>query len=335
MVPYFVLLLTSVAGFVTVIELLLRLQHSVTQLSIAWFVFVAAAIMFVYYLFIRSRANTLFSSLVIGQALIVLTLAIVGTIFALVHRGTKFLSALAEFSNLTLDSVTSHVPVLVALLAIEVFVLLHHWEDHGKRGRESSVFYALGLLLADLTAQNAIFSGLSEDERDAARTDFHFKFYTTIAALLHEREIQGLDISIMIFDESNECLKIVSVVPDPSRIVDDFQPKPGVGGAGKAYESGNLIYLPSIRYGHGIEFEVTQIAGRKNSGESFETRLIAQVYVPVAKEPFKSIVSVPIRGLVSEKIGVVNFSSPHSNAFSTSEFNLLLLAGRVLGFLHL
>jgi hypothetical protein len=278
---------------------------------------------------------------VIGFVSLALIVAIGGTIFSLFDRGKKFLLTFAGFSNHLLAHVVSHTWVLLALLMIEIFVLLHHWDEHGKRGRESSLLYGLGLLLADLTAQNAIFAHLDGDERFVAAGDFYRKFYEAFAAFLQEREIEGLDVSIMRFDQSDNCLKIVGIVPIPPRIVGDFQPRSGVGGAGNAFKSGNLIYLPSIRYGHGIEYEVSP-PDPKNSGaethprrdEKVQMKLIPQVYVPVAKEPFKSIVSVPITNAFSERIGVVNYSSSHSNAFSTAEFNLLLLSGRILGFLQ-
>jgi hypothetical protein len=241
-------------------------------------------------------------------------------------KWTSFLQSANGFA----DAFYTSPWVLFLLLFIEALVLHHHFGEHKTRGRQDATLAALGELLEPLNRVNEDLR-LANDpaRRMAIQEDFWKTFFSPVfLRLLRERKIEDVDITIMEFKEETG-LTIVYCSTDIEKFDHPLTLAVGQGGAGKALASSNPVYIPWIKYQHGIA-----ILSNRYS-------ILINAYFKTVKHPFKCMLCLPItdskalqpNGL-PKVTGVLNLSSPRRSAFSPSDFALAVLAAKILGLLQ-
>jgi GAF domain len=114
------------------------------------------------------------------------------------------------------------------------------------------------------------------------------------------------------FPAKDGRLRIVYLYPVGTKYDPDFSLEIGEGCAGYCFKTKNIVYIPSIRYMHGIIVAVPAYGAR----EEYEI--------------YNSILSVPIVSR-SGIHGVLNIDSKYADAFDNHDFHLLKAYGRAIG----
>jgi hypothetical protein len=220
-----------------------------------------------------------------------------------------------------------HPAVLAALLVIEVGIVANHRREIGQLGREKGTLLQMGRLLGPLKLANLPTNPLIRAQRRSAFLAF---FSQAMADLFHTKGIFGMHVSIMEPDAADmNKLKIV-FASNPSQIDMSYYLDAGCGGAGMALQCRSLFYFPNVGYKHGI-----QIIDMGNGNQKLE--VLPNVYKPGGGKDgrdFRSIICVPLTDSLGVGRGVLNLSAWKPDAYSHSDFDRALLAGKVLEFLY-
>jgi hypothetical protein len=131
--------------------------------------------------------------------------------------------------------------------------------------------------------------------------------------------------SIMMLDDKEEALRIVYLFPVGTKYDPDIRFKLGEGAAGFCFQKSRTVYIPSIRYMHGIV--ISEVAGEVEYG------LMRRLYVPIAEEYeiYESILCLPVTCSRGSTHAVLNVDSAYPDAFNVQDVDVLRAYARMLG----
>ncbi len=241
---------------------------------------------------------------------------------------------IAEFVDLLNDHVLKTIWVnLFLLLPIEAAVIVRHISEF-RNPRDPmfwDVYQKLLLRVNGLRSQLvAIHYGDDSDEaeRQRLKNERMGEFLDAVSKVFREAfersKMKDVCVSIMELNSgySPELLKIIFANtgedqngnPLRDKIDIDFALERGKGASGLALEKNCIVYIPSIKTGHAV------LMTEKALWEASGYQLARRVYSPASKEPFKSMICVPIMNGTANPAAVLSISSETRGAFSSVDF---------------
>lgn len=211
----------------------------------------------------------------------------------------------------------THLPdwAKVVISVMAAWMVWHRLKEFKHQDRESVFAVNVANIVGEIAALD--FLG-DEASRMRQLNDFIEKVLLAFRNIF--RKNSDVRISVML-PAKNQKLKTVYFKPDDATFEMDLELESGEGAAGKAYKSESLIYIPSIKYLHGI-------AIRRGAEYSFS--LESLVYRPIRMQKFMALVCVPI--VTSTGVtGVLNVDAPKTNAFGLMDFDFGYVAASVIG----
>jgi hypothetical protein len=230
------------------------------------------------------------------------------------------------------ELVNFHLPVWLQAVIVGAATLLvrHRYHEWKRLGERSHFTTAMRFVFREIGALN-FDDCVREEEKRLEKLD---NFITNVLGAFHEVYKERLDatLNIMAMTSAGD-LKIQYVYPPNTT----YDPKaafaPGQGAAGTAYEKRQLVYVPAIRYRHGISVVLPRPAGTGVSTASNEPtlELAENVYIPVDLQPFKGLLAVPISTADGECYGVLNLDSNVQNPFNDTDMEIADAAASAIG----
>lgn len=211
--------------------------------------------------------------------------------------------------------------ILAVLLLIETMIIVNHWRELQKLGRQKATLNQINGMLGPLKL--VLLESDSRKKNELANRFLNF-FASTVIGLFETKEVRGLHVALMEPDPNDGNKLRVVFASDPGQINMEYKLDPDCGGAGKALATKCLFYFPNVNFRHGIQ------VGNKLD-------VLPDVYKSgggINGQDFKSILCVPIKDSNGSGVAVLNLSTLRTDAFSHSDFDLALLIGRVLEFLY-
>jgi GAF domain len=214
--------------------------------------------------------------------------------------------------------------VLVLVPAAAILIVHRAGEFRSNRKEVSFAKRVTELVDAFLELGRSLNSALPE--KQASLDGFVQALLTQLCGDLSVEGKRPVTASIMMLDKPEGALRIVYLFPVGTKYDPDIGFKPGEGAAGYCYEKSRTVYIPAIRYMHGIV--IGEVAGELEYG------LMRRLYVPIAEEyeVYDSILCLPVtskgQGLTH---GVLNVDSVHPDAFNMQDVDVLRAYARVLG----
>ncbi|HXC96564.1 MAG TPA: hypothetical protein VNU92_12750 [Edaphobacter sp.] len=259
-------------------------------------------------------------------------------IFEFIERngGSRFLPFSPESLQMVLDGCEyvlrfffENPWVLILLLLVEALIFYHHIHEFHHRRHHRTTLTILGELLGPLNELTAFLSASTVPvDMDQARINFMGKFNTAFSTILALWGVKHANICLM---EHKAATNLLTVVYENSGGKDfqvGFTLDPTEGAAGKAFTLNQLIYVPNIKYEHGVAVLPAKLD------------VLTSVYKE-GNHPFKSIFCVPIntsastaKKTASKTVGVLNLSCQGTSAFSDPNFVIAKLGGTVLGLMY-
>jgi hypothetical protein len=214
-----------------------------------------------------------------------------------------------------------HIPAILLLLIPGVYMLYHRIEELVAIQRRPELLQQVNSRIHDLATLRFATPGKEDDELTAFVIDLLQGFYRVF------KDIRGVYLNVMLPNEEG-LLVICYQVPLDSRYPRDLKLRPDQGAAGVAYQYKNIVYVPHVRFLHGVMRSVPPI-GRQ--AERVVFNLSHSVYVPKQPHPpFKSVLSLPLVG-ASKVFGVLNLDVEKRNRFSESDIQMAEVAAGFLG----
>jgi len=254
-----------------------------------------------------------------GSALVVL----IGATFWFIAEGVVTLFGRELFRT--------ELPFLFKLLVMVLALLmLRHRYDEWKRQKERwKLASALRLLLREVPSLRTTASADAETRLQNAH-EFVLKVLMAFRSVFEG--LEGLNMNVMTLD-SDGRLRIKFCHPPEAihRYPTDFSLALGEGGAGTAIQRNLIVYIPAIRYRHGISVSLPgnpDVEGRIVEKRTYD--LLDQVYQPAPREPYKSILSVPVY-IGEYPLGVLNIDAKRQNAFGEFYFDPMDIAAKLVG----
>jgi hypothetical protein len=212
---------------------------------------------------------------------------------------------------------------LVVLILTALALMLHRFVEAVSKEAQSSFTARIGPVIDAL-------SDAAEAPREMQRKALDV-FVEILLKHIHEQlqERTPANVNLM-FPDANGNLRIVYLYPVGTIYDPDFSLKPGEGAAGYCFQKGEIVYVPAVRYAHGIL--VTLPAMEDGTEAKIKFGLKPRLYVQIESqfEIFASIVSLPITSPLG-KHAVLNVDSTRADAFNFSDINMLNAYARVLG----
>jgi hypothetical protein len=230
-----------------------------------------------------------------------------------------------------------HPLAIATLLLIEVWIVVHHYHEWFWRHRETATLNVLRELFSPSNQDSA-----SKADRFAEKKQAMRAFALTFKRILLEWGIQNVNICFMEHDPKKEFLVVVFESSGGKDFDPSFKLKFGEGAAGNALERNELIYVPNIKFKHGVAVKPGDVSKSIRNGTKSKPRkleLVENVYKD-GKHPFKSILCVPIRALLgagdtpdasNPAVGVLNMACTGASAFSERDFVIAELAAAIFG----
>ncbi len=238
-------------------------------------------------------------------------------------------SALILLLDILLFVFGKEVPVWLGRSAIFVLVptalllAVHRVAEAGKEKGERTFADRIGPLADALTG----LSGIKPEDRDEALTNFVIKLLGQVQAEFTAVKKATVTVSVMSRYPDGK-LRIAYLFPpgtpyDPNVCFD-----PGEGGAGYCFKENTVVYIPSIRYTHGITISVVTDAGRVG----FRYGLKRRLYVPISEEyeVYESFLCLPVTSPKATH-AVMNVDSIDRDAFDMRDVHTLRAYARILG----
>ena len=239
------------------------------------------------------------------------------------------ISALVLFFDLLLFFLGKEIPVwvgrtaIVFLLPTALILTLHRVGETRKVERERSFADRIAPLADALTE----LSGVTPENKDDFLTGFVSKLLKQVHEEFGEVKKGSITASVMSKDKDGK-LRIAYLFPPGTSYDPNVCFEPGQGGAGYSFQESTIVYIPSIRYTHGITISIVSEKGVPN----FRYGLKRRLYVPISKEfeIFESFLCLP----VTSKMGthaVMNVDSRDRDAFDLRDIYTLRAYARILG----
>lgn len=122
----------------------------------------------------------------------------------------------------------------------------------------------------------------------------------------------------IMLQQSDLLLRTIYTEPRGAHFAGDYVPKPGEGAAGLAFETRQVVYVPSKFFRQGI----------RKSEQGYE--LARNVFVPSKEgDPFSCVLCVPIQSQ-GKIYGVLNLVCDEPNAFEDFDFEVAEIMGVLL-----
>lgn len=247
-------------------------------------------------------------------------------------RGALFvaaLSALVLLLDLLLFFIGKEIPswlgpsAIIFLVPTALVLTLHRVGEVRKVERERSFANRI-VPLADALTE---FSEVKPENKEEALTDFVSKLLKQVHEEFGEVKKASITASVMSKDKDGK-LRIAYLFPPGTPYDPNVCFKPGQGGAGYSFQENTIVYVPSIRYTHGITISIVSEQGVPG----FRYGLKRRLYVPISKEfeIFESFLCLP----VTSKMGthaVMNVDSKNRDAFDLRDIYTLRAYARILG----
>jgi hypothetical protein len=245
-------------------------------------------------------------------------------------RVPPFLSWFLQWCKFRIELIYNNPSALVLLGLVELLIIWHHYDGHLHRHRETTTLAILGELLSPLNKLTAFLDSTdSEEEETGAKKTFMVDFCAAFKRILKERGIKSVNICLLEFDVRRSVLAVLYESSSGNDFDPDFTLGIDQGGAGNAFSTKELIYIPNVKYEYGVALRGEQL------------KLVPGAYQQ-GKHRFKSILCVPIlvpppppgASNASKAVAVLNFSCAGKSTFSEPDFVIAKLAGTVLSLMY-
>jgi hypothetical protein len=217
------------------------------------------------------------------------------------------------------------VQIVIVLLAGGM--VFHRAEEWKRQKQKWDLAFALRFLIPEIRHfGDDIASGC---DKKAKFMELAEKIMSAFSAIF--RETKEVKLNLMILGKDKE-LRFLCFYPETAQATYSTQPfSLGKGGAGTACKSGLLVYIPAVRYRHGISI---LLGGSISADMRLAMRrtydFLDLVYEVSERQPFRSILCVPVR-VNSKYEGVLNLDCMSQNAFGEFDFDLADVAAALIG----
>jgi hypothetical protein len=209
-------------------------------------------------------------------------------------------------------------PLRLGVVLVAWIMMRHRLHEFRSLKRKPVFLTNLHLLLQEAASLN--FASASDDEERRQKLhDFIIKVLISFRAVFSD--IGELQLNVM-FPNAAGQLQIMHRFPENAPYEEDWVLATNQGGAGVAYASSNLLYIPRVKYRHGISIGMPPPG---NSSSPITYHLKELVYVPTKAEPYRSILSAPVHSATGV-VGVLNIDAKINNPFADSEFETAQVA---------
>ncbi len=157
------------------------------------------------------------------------------------------------------------------------------------------------------------------------------EFVHRLLSVVHEtfKEKHPTNTNVM-FPGQDGNLRIFYLYPRGTKYDPIFSLQPNQGGAGVSYAETKIVYIPAIRYRHGIGVTFPEYLAGGIGEVRFALKPLVYRPIPKEYEVYKSILSVPITSPQGTH-GVLNLDSKHQDAFDDHDFHVANSYARALG----
>jgi hypothetical protein len=223
-------------------------------------------------------------------------------------------------------AVAKHHPALwmqLTIVLLALFMLRHRLKEFSGLKRKPVFLSNTNVLLGEVAALD--FNIADTIVRETRLNTFIMKVLIGFGAAF--KDIGNVQLNVM-FPDDGGCLRIRNRYPSEAQYDLNLALRPNEGGAGVAFERNSMVYIPRIRFRHGIMISVPTPSP---DGVVIEYDLLESVYVPAQPEPYKAILSAPVRSATGEVVGILNLDLRRSNPFSEFDFLTAQVAASFIG----
>jgi hypothetical protein len=213
--------------------------------------------------------------------------------------------------------------IAIALLVpIALVLLLHRVEEAMAKEAESTFATAISPIFEALCVAIVSKRGNQQEALD----DYVAKLLRNICDQLRKR--MAVNVNVMFPDVAGD-LRMVYLYPVGTLYDSDFSLAPGQGAAGYSFSRRKIVYIPSIRYSHGILVDLPELSQGADAKISFGLK--PRLYLPIENkfEIFQSIVSLPIVSSLGTH-AILNVDSMEEDAFNMHDINMLRAYAKAL-----
>jgi hypothetical protein len=234
-------------------------------------------------------------------------------IIVLLASGMVFLELAGAFFGKHVEVI--HLPLWgEALVLLLGFGLVYHRYNEFRQFRRESVFATTVANLFEEIALLHFVPGKVENNQQVLE-GFVRKILAAFRIVYRSKRPPQLNVMLK---DADGMLRIHFAEPMNAEYEPGISFATGDGGAGIAFEKGVTIYVPAIKYRHGIGVV----------DEKYE--LLATIYRHVKVEHFKSVICTPVKS-GSTTFGVLNVDSKRQNAFNMTDVQIARVAASAVG----
>lgn len=220
-------------------------------------------------------------------------------------------------------------PLLVQIIIVLLAggMVFHRVEEWKHQKQKWDLAFALRFLIPEIRRFGEDIGGGCD--KKAKFMELADKIMSAFSAIF--RESKEVNLNLMILGQDRK-LRFLCFHPERARASYSTEPfSLDKGGAGTACKSGLLVYIPAVRYRHGIS---VLLGGSISADMRLAMRrtydFLDLVYEVSERQPFRSILCVPVR-VNSKCEGVLNLDSMKQNAFGEFDFDLADVAAALIG----
>lgn len=222
--------------------------------------------------------------------------------------------------------------VKIAILLFGAWMVRHRWKEMRQHQRASVFAGSMRELFEDMAmAKIKPIEGATPEVNE--RTNIEKVLIAFCSVFSPKARIQ-LNIMRPLNSDGNS-LEITQQWPKHDKYEPNFQLAKGKGGAGTAFTENAPVYIPAIRFEYGIV--LSRIVKENRDGKQIYSlkkadELTSRVYVQTKKQPFRSIISLPIRKTDEPEtvLAILNLDSAKQNAFGSFEQEVALAAASAI-----
>jgi hypothetical protein len=165
----------------------------------------------------------------------------------------------------------------------------------------------------------------SPENKQAALDNFVSDVLEQISADFADRLPTNVN---LMFPSDDGKLRIVYLFPAGTNYDPNICFDPGEGGAGYSYKEAKAVYVPSIKYMHGIIIKLPSDAEKQEITYGLKPRLYRAISPEY--EVYESILTLPVTSPMGSH-AVLNIDSKRSDAFNMRDIHMLTAYSRMLG----